>query len=212
MLACFIVMRKKLFSDFKVKRNAKGSDFGFPKYKIPQFETPNAWGLSDYHKICLVMHNGTGYICAVPKKGGEYLVIARAESPRDVYNMQYASGLSRILSREVQIESEERFRSLFENATVGIYRTTPDGKILLANPTLIKMLGYSSFEELVMRDLEKEGFEPTYPREEFKRRLEHEGKIINLETAWTKKDGSTIYVLESAKAVTDEKKQIKYYE
>jgi len=33
-------------------------------------------------------------------------------------------------------ESEERFRSLVENATVGIYRTTPDGQIVAANSTL----------------------------------------------------------------------------
>ena len=39
-------------------------------------------------------------------------------------------------------ESEERFRSLFENATVGIYRTNPAGEILVANPALVKMLGY----------------------------------------------------------------------
>jgi PAS domain S-box-containing protein len=42
--------------------------------------------------------------------------------------------------------SEERFRSLFENATIGLYRTTPDGAILMANPALVKMLGYGSFE------------------------------------------------------------------
>ena len=31
------------------------------------------------------------------------------------------------------------FRGLFENATIGIYRTSYDGKILLANPTLLKI-------------------------------------------------------------------------
>src|SRR5208337_1396874 len=41
-------------------------------------------------------------------------------------------------------QSEERFRSLFENATVGIYRTTPAGQILVANPALVKMLGYEN--------------------------------------------------------------------
>lgn len=34
-------------------------------------------------------------------------------------------------------ESEERFRSFYENSTIGIYRTTPDGRILLANPALV---------------------------------------------------------------------------
>ncbi|MBU7024839.1 MAG: PAS domain S-box protein [Theionarchaea archaeon] len=42
-------------------------------------------------------------------------------------------------------ESEEKYRNLFENAPLGIYRTTPDGHILMANPTLIHLLGYSTF-------------------------------------------------------------------
>ena len=67
-------------------------------------------------------------------------------------------------AQEALLESEERFRSMFENATVGIYRTTPDGRILMANPALISLLGYSTFEELAHRNLEKEGFEPGYPR------------------------------------------------
>jgi len=48
------------------------------------------------------------------------------------------------LAEQELIKSEERYRSIYENALVGIYRTTPDGKILLANPALVKMLGYSS--------------------------------------------------------------------
>jgi len=49
-------------------------------------------------------------------------------------------------AEEALRESEARFRRLFENSLVGIYRTTPDGRILLANPTLVKMLRYPSFE------------------------------------------------------------------
>jgi len=64
-------------------------------------------------------------------------------------------------------ESEERFRSLYENSTIGLYRTSPDGKIILGNPTLVKMLGYSSFEELAARNLEQDGFEPSYERKNF---------------------------------------------
>lgn len=41
------------------------------------------------------------------------------------------------------------FRSIFENAIVGIYRTTPDGKVLMVNPFLVKLLGYDREEEEV---------------------------------------------------------------
>ena len=55
-------------------------------------------------------------------------------------------------------ESEQRFRTLYENVAIGLYRTTPAGKILLANRALVKMLGYASFEQLAERNLAKAGF------------------------------------------------------
>ena len=66
-------------------------------------------------------------------------------------------------------ESEQKFKSLYENATIGLYRTSPDGKILMANNALVKLLGFSSFNELVSRNLEKDGFNPSYPRQKFKK-------------------------------------------
>lgn len=109
-------------------------------------------------------------------------------------------------------EREERYRSLFEDSTLGIYRTTPKGEILLVNRAALRMLGYDSFTNLAKRNLEKTGFEPSYPRSEFKKRLKEEGVIIGLESAWLRKDGSTIYVRESARAVRDHAGKLLYYD
>lgn len=43
--------------------------------------------------------------------------------------------------------SEERFRSIFENTSIGFYRTTPEGKILIANPALLKRLDGSGYPQ-----------------------------------------------------------------
>jgi len=110
------------------------------------------------------------------------------------------------------LDSEKRFRSLYENATIGIYRTTLDGKILMANPALVKMLGFSSFEDLAHRNLEEEGYEPDYPRTKFLETLEKEGKIIGLESAWHQKDGNTLYIRESASVIRDADGKILYYD
>ncbi|MCX6029385.1 MAG: PAS domain S-box protein [Chloroflexi bacterium] len=115
-------------------------------------------------------------------------------------------------AEEALRESEERFRSLFENATIGVYRTTPSGRIELANPTLIRMLGYTSFEELAQRDLEQEGFEPSYPRAQFRERIEREGEIRGLESAWRARDGATVFVRESAQAIRDAEGRVLHYE
>ncbi len=109
-------------------------------------------------------------------------------------------------------ESEERFRSVYENSTIGIYRTTPDGQILLANPTLVKMLGYSSFEELAERNLQHEGFEPSYERKAFLEEIETKGEIKGLETIWVRKDGASLFVRESARGIRDSNGKILYYD
>ncbi len=133
--------------------------------------------------------------------GGRHVVVAYA---RDITETKAAE--------EALRESEERFRSLYENATIGIYRTTPDGRILMANPALVEMLGYSSFEELASRNLAEEGFEPEYPRSAFQEEIERKGEVRGLESAWRRRDGTVIYVRESARAIRDEKGRTVYYE
>jgi PAS domain S-box-containing protein len=129
-----------------------------------------------------------------------------------IYRRQLKDEIALRESNEKLIASEERFRSLYENATIGIYRTTPDGKILLANPALVRMLGFSSFEDLAHRNLEVEGYEPDYPRAKFLEILEKEDKIIGLESAWHQRNGNNLYVRESASVIRDEEGKILYYD
>jgi len=110
------------------------------------------------------------------------------------------------------IDSERLFREVFEHAPIGIYRTTPDGKILLSNETLWKMLGYSSFNELSQRNLETNGYHPRYKREFFKEQMRKHGKVVGLEATWQRKDGSSIQIRENAYAIYDIHGQIQYYE
>jgi len=112
----------------------------------------------------------------------------------------------------LQEETSGNFRELVERSTIGIYRTTPGGRILYANPAIIKMLGFASFEELARRNLEEEGFEPAYPRSHFKEMMEKEGEIRGLESVWIRKDGTRLWVRESAWAIKDESGKIIFYE
>jgi PAS domain S-box-containing protein len=115
-------------------------------------------------------------------------------------------------AEEALQESELRFRSLYENTTIGLYRTTPDGDILLANPTLVKMLGYTSFQELTERNLEKDGFESSSQRKEFLEKIERDGEVKNLDAKWIRQDGMAIFVLESARAIRDSHGKTLYYD
>ncbi len=123
----------------------------------------------------------------------------------------------RDVTKRVQTEaalrlSEERFRNIFEHSPIGIYRTTPDGRILMANPTLVRMLGYSSFEELAQRNLESPEHFANDSRSDFVRHVERNGQVIGFEATWKKKDGSLLLVYENARGVRDEQGNVLYYE
>lgn len=108
--------------------------------------------------------------------------------------------------------SEASYRNIFESAVIGIYRTTPDGKILMANSTLIKLLGFDSFEDLAQRNLEVEGFEKDEQRKEFREKIEKDGSINSFESVWKTKTGNPVFVNENAKAIFDTDGKVIYYE
>jgi PAS domain S-box-containing protein len=109
-------------------------------------------------------------------------------------------------------ESEERFRTLYNDAVVGLYRTNPQGEILLANLALVKMLGFQSFEELAAINLNRTGVGTTYQRQLFIDKIEKEGEIKDLEAIWICRDGKEIFVQENAKAIYDSEGKILYYD
>ena len=111
-----------------------------------------------------------------PLKDGSGDVIGLTGASLDITEQRHAVV-------ETLRESEERFRSLYENTTIGIYRTTPDGRILMSNPAMVKMLEYGSFEELASRNLEKDWNDAAYSRKIFKKLIEHEGMVRGREAS-----------------------------
>ena len=153
----------------------------------------------------------------IRKKSGEISDLLFSGVEIEVANEKYLLSMALDITdrkhAEVALqESEQRFRSLYNNATIGLYRTTPDGHILMANPAAVRLLGFESFNELAQRNLEEDGFEPDYLRQEFREKLEREGKVVGLESVWTRKDGKPIFVRESATVIRDNQGKILYYD
>ncbi len=111
-------------------------------------------------------------------------------------------------------EAEAKFRSIFENANAGIFQSTPDGKILSANPALAKIHGYDSPDEFLfsVTDIGKQLYVNPDDRKIFRRLLEEEGQLVDFEPQMYRKDGSVIWVSINARSVLDQQRQGQFYE
>ena len=105
--------------------------------------------------------------------------------------------------------NEDGFKSLYENAAIGIYRTTVDGKILMANDALVKMLGYSSLSEIPDNPMNSIYIDLN-DRALFVEKAFKEGKVVGFETEFKKKDGTEINVRMNSRLIKVKGKK-KYY-
>src|SRR5271157_649089 len=115
-------------------------------------------------------------------------------------------------NREETAKLQEQIRRFIENLPLGVYRSTPDVRVLMANPALLRMLGYDSWQELTFRNLEGEALEAGHPRSAFCEQIEREGEARGLEAAWKRRDGSVIFVRESARAFRADDGRVLYYD
>lgn len=98
-------------------------------------------------------------------------------------------------------QSEEKYRVIFDYAPVGIYQSTRDGRLVTANETLARMLGYDSVDELLTKNLERDIYLDSKQRDELIRRFEPYAYANNVELQWKRKDGSAIWVQLNAHGV-----------
>ncbi|MGH7423472.1 MAG: PAS domain S-box protein, partial [Candidatus Methylomirabilales bacterium] len=111
-------------------------------------------------------------------------------------------------------QAEAKYRSIFEHAVEGIFQTTPEGRYISANLALARMYGYESPEELVenLIDIGPQLYVEPTRRAEFIRLLQEQSAVSGLESQVYRRDGSAIWISESARAVRDPRGAVLYYE
>ncbi|WP_111708512.1 PAS domain S-box protein [Lutibacter citreus] len=110
--------------------------------------------------------------------------------------------ISRKIGNELN-ESKTLYQRLFNNSTVGLYQTTPKGKVISANPTLIKMFEYNCLEDLLKSDLSTGSYVDVSKKIEFDSIMKKNGEIADYRSERYTKNQKIITVLEGAKAVKD---------
>jgi PAS domain S-box-containing protein len=109
---------------------------------------------------------------------------------------------------------ESKYRSIFENATEGIYQTTPEGRFISANPALANILGYDSPEELIntVTDISTQIYVEPKSREKFVTSLKRINNTSRFLSLVKQKNGKTIWIAEKAHPVKNAQGELLYYE
>jgi diguanylate cyclase (GGDEF)-like protein/PAS domain S-box-containing protein len=108
--------------------------------------------------------------------------------------------------RRALAEAERDYRSLFDNAVDGIYRSSPEGRLLRANRALVRFNGYDTEAEMLgaINDISTEWYVRPGRRAEFKRLLERDGKVENFNSEmYRHKTRERIWASENARLVRD---------
>jgi diguanylate cyclase (GGDEF)-like protein/PAS domain S-box-containing protein len=110
--------------------------------------------------------------------------------------------------------AEANYHALFENATVGIYQSTPQGRFLNVNPVMARIFGYDSPEDMLNNivSIESQYYVNPEDRRTFQRLMLEQGQVHDLSSWNYRKDGGHILIQENARAVKDAQGNILHYE
>lgn len=102
---------------------------------------------------------------------------------------------------------------LFENAPIGIFQSTPEGRYLKVNMAMARMFGYDTPEQMVdsVTDIGRQMYVDPGERDEFKRLIALHGKVTGFESRKFRRDGSVIYTSINVRALYDSDDRIVYY-
>jgi len=125
---------------------------------------------------------------------------------RDITDRKLAEDALRI--------AEENYRSIFENALEGIFQSSPEGRFLRVNPTLAKIYGYDSPEEMIssITNIGEQLYVDPEKRTEFRELLAKQEMVKSFEYRCFCKDGNIIWTQIDARAVKDSNGKLLYYE
>lgn len=95
-------------------------------------------------------------------------------------------------------ESESRYRGVIENLQDSFYRSDMEGRLIMASPSILPLLGYQSFHECIGKKIAETFYANPKDREVLRSAIARDGSVTNYEVTLKKKDGTPILVSTSS--------------
>jgi PAS domain S-box-containing protein len=112
------------------------------------------------------------------------------------------------------LESEKKYRSIFENAVEGMFQSTPDGQLITANPAMARIFGYATPEEMInqVHNIGLQLYSNEKDRRTFQQLLKEHGIAGGFEAPFYRQDGTVLWGTLNVRAVKDSADNVLYYE
>jgi two-component system, cell cycle sensor histidine kinase and response regulator CckA len=110
------------------------------------------------------------------------------------------------------LEADRQYQFIFEEAIIGIYQTTPEGRLLSANSAMARMFGFDSPGEMIsfITDIQPQLYVNPTCRDEFQRLMHEQGVVRHFELQVYRKDGSKMWLRTNARAAREGQTIVRY--
>ncbi len=139
----------------------------------------------------------------VQSYGGDVRYVEKDKALLEFVSGQVAAAIERKQAADAVVASEKRFRLLFEENLIGVFRSLPDGRLLECNDAFARMLGYESRAEI--SDVNSRSFYfDDKDRERYLAYLREYGSVNNSVTRLRRRDGTEVWGMETVNLIRDD--------
>jgi len=145
-------------------------------------------------------------LAGIPVAIGLIMLLLAAHSAR-----QHATLKALALRQRDASLAEFRYRSLFDGLPIGLYRTTPGGRVLDANPAMVQMLGFPSRDALLASNVSAV-YVNEAERDAWCAEIERRGVVAAAELEMRRPDGSQLWIRDTARLIRGPDGEALYFE
>lgn len=147
-------------------------------------------------------------------RAGAQDYLPREKLDRHALLQSIRCAIERQHERAALIEEKDNYYGIFDHLVEGVFRTTPEGRYVLANIALARIYGYDSPAELMasITDIARSLYVESGRREEFVRLMQESDTLSGFESKIYRKDETIIWISENCRAVRDAQERLLYYE
>ncbi|MCX6951322.1 MAG: PAS domain S-box protein [Verrucomicrobia bacterium] len=192
-----------------------GLDLVFSDYALPAFSGTRALALLQERvtSVPFILVSGTigeeTAVNAMKLGAADYLLKDRLGRLGPAVMRALSQGRlrrERLAAEVAAARTEAKYRSIFEHSVEGLYQTTVEGRLVIANPMLARIAGYGSAGEMIaeVTDVGEQFYVDPEDRRRFQAAIQADGMVRGFEAQMRRRGGELVWISSDARVIRDE--------